>query len=197
MPYPVTLSGPRLTLREFAAEDLDALYSVYRDPVTTRNLSFSPLSREQVAETIERILALAAEQPRAEYALAVCVSATGELIGSARLALGAPDPRGPGEGIDPAADTVQFGIALHAGQHGRGYGRETVTLLLGFAFGTLGVDSVWGARRPANTASKNLMTALGFTETTTLPGHVVRDGVPHDSVIQTLTREAWEASAAS
>jgi len=187
MPHPVTLIGPRLVLREFDRADATALHTIYGDPVTTEHLSFEPRTAEQVLAILDRIADAAATEPRADYSLAVCLGdVDGELIGMGRLALGKPDARGPSAGLDPAAASAGFGLAIGADRWHHGYGREALDLLLDYAFDTLGVEEVWGARGPANQASKKLMERRGFTETITIKDHITKYGVFRDSIVHVL-----------
>lgn len=189
MLYPVTLIGPRLVLREFNQADVTALHSIYGDPATTEHLSFEPRTPDQVAAILDRIGASAAAIPRADYSLAVCLGdAEGELIGMGRLALGKPGARGPSAGLDPKAASAGFGLAIGAGHWHHGYGREALDLLIEYAFGTLGVEEVWGARGPSNKASKRLMERRGFTEGITIKDHITKNGVPRDSIVHVLKK---------
>ena len=186
MSDPVTLTGPRLVLREFTEADVTPPHAISGAPATTEHLSFEPRSAEQVAATIERIIAAAGAQPRADYSLAVCVAESGELIGMGRIARGAPNGAGPSAGLDAASRSAQFGLAIRADRWHLGYGREALDLLIDLAFDTVGADEVWGARGPANQASKALMEGRGFTESFTIPSHITKNGAPRDSIVHIL-----------
>jgi ribosomal-protein-alanine N-acetyltransferase len=194
VPHPVTLTGPYITLRELTEDDTAALHAVYGDPATSEHLSFEPRTVEQTRAIIERVLTSATHTPRVDYTLAVCLTNTDSaLIGTGRLALGAPDARGPSAGLDAHSTAAQFGLAIRADHWHHGHGTQTLTLLLGYAFHTLGIQQVWGARGPRNTASKALMDALGFTEAYTIPQHIIKNGVPRDSIIHVIHRHQWRA----
>ena len=197
MPHPVTMTGPRLTLCEFTAADAPALHAIYGDPVTTEHLSFEPRTEDQIHALLERIQHSATEQPRVDYTLAVHLADTGELIGTGRLALSTPDIGGPNAGLRPDSPAAQFGLAIHAKHWHHGYGREALTLLIHYAFTELGVDEVWGARGPANTASQSLMDSSGFSQTFTIPGHITKNGALRDSIVHTLRKEQWNGQPAT
>lgn len=191
MSYPVALSGPRLQLREFTDDDGPALHAIYSDLATTEHLSFEPRTREQVDALLGRIQELAAAQPRVDYTLALCLTATRELIGTGRLALGTPDQAGPNAGPRAESPAAQFGLAVYAERWRSGFGGEALDLLTDYAFTELGVNEVWGARGPANTASQALMKAAGFIETFTIPDHITKNGAPRDSIVHVLQKEIW------
>lgn len=185
--YPVTKRGARVSLRELTADDVDALTSVYGDPVTTEQLSFEPRTREQVAALITRLMVAAVTQPRVEYMLAIALNDTDELIGTMRLAYAEITPAPPST-VGVIGDTAQFGCAVSATQWGHGYGREATTLILELAFADLRIERVWGARGPDNKASATLMQRLGFTDTTRFPNHITKAGKPRDSIVAVVRR---------
>ncbi len=89
--YPVSLAGQRLKLREFAADDTEALHKVYGDADATRHLSFEARTLEQVERIVKAAMDSAVASERCEYMLAVADIETEELIGAARIALGEHD----------------------------------------------------------------------------------------------------------
>ena len=192
MTHPVALTSTRLSLREFTAADHEHLHAIYSDESTTEHLSFEPRTADQVTALLDHIAQAAHTRPRLDYTLAVTLNDTRQLIGTGRLALGTPDQAGPNATLRPSSKAAQFGLAIHAPYWRNGYGREALALLVDYAFEHLGVEEVWGARGPANTASAALMTAAGFTETITIPNHIVKNGQPRDSVVHVLHKYVWE-----
>ncbi|WP_079063037.1 GNAT family N-acetyltransferase [Peterkaempfera griseoplana] len=91
--HPICRRGPRLTLRQLTVEDVDAVHTIYGSPEATAHLSFEPRSLDQVGAIVTRSIASAAAEPRDEYAVAVIESASGALVGFARLAANATPPR--------------------------------------------------------------------------------------------------------
>lgn len=191
MAHPVALAGPRITLREFSRADHVDLHTIYGDATTTENLSFEPRTTEQITALLERIEQAAHAEPRLDYTLAITLNETGRLVGTGRLALGTPDQDGPNAGLRADSPAAQFGLAIHAPYWRSGYGRETLDLLISYAFTHLGVEEAWGARGPDNAASATLMKAAGFTETITIANHIVKNGQPRDSVVHVLHKNAW------
>jgi RimJ/RimL family protein N-acetyltransferase len=189
MAYPVVVTGPRVTLREFAPADHADLHAIYGDQKTTEHLSFEPRTPEQVTALLKNIEKAARAEPRLDYTLAIALNGTGELIGTGRLALGTPDQAGPNAGLRADSPAAQFGLAIYAPYWGRGYGHEVLDLLIDYAFTHLGVDEVWGARGPANMASAALMKSSGFTEKMIIPHHITKAGVARDSVVHVLYKD--------
>ncbi|MEU5162190.1 GNAT family N-acetyltransferase [Streptomyces sp. NPDC020875] len=177
---PVHRTGPRLALRELEPADGDGVFAVYGDPVATRHLSFEPRTRDQAEGIVARSIASATEVPRTEYAVAV-VEHHGPLVGFGRLALDPHQLRG-----------TTFGFALRPDVWGRGYGVETVRLLLGLGFDGLGLHRIWGARAPMNVASAATMTAAGMVEERRIREHVHKAGAWRDSVVHAMLDREWQ-----
>jgi len=174
--------GDRLLLRELAPADVDAVHAIYGDPRATEHLSFDPRSRDQVEQIVARSIEAARADERHEYALAVVEQAGGDLVGFGRLALDPHQPR-----------AATMGFALRASSWGRGYGVETVRLLLAVAFDDLGVHRVWGARSPANEASARTMERAGMVVEGRIREHIQRGGRWRDSIVYAVLDHEWQS----
>ncbi|MDQ0579438.1 ribosomal-protein-alanine N-acetyltransferase [Streptomyces rishiriensis] len=171
-------------MRELAIPDVEALLAIYGSPEATEHLSFEPRNRQQVEQVVTWSVSAATATPRTEYALGVVESETAELIGSGRLALDPHQQRG-----------ATLGFALRPDVWGRGYGVETVRLLLSVGFNDLRLHRIWGARSPVNEASANTMRAVGMVEEGTIREHVLKAGQWRDSVVHAiLEREFFSGS---
>ncbi len=176
--YPVKIEGERICLREFAENDVDGMLRIYGDPIATRQLSFEPRSREEVERFIAKAMAQAKEEPRVEYALAVVLKETDELIGSARLALG-------------EHRSGQVGGALRTDQWGKGLAVEGAHLLFDLGFRQLGLHRIWAARAPDNTASERLLRKIGMQEEGRIRDHVFVRGAWRDSITHSILEHEW------
>ncbi|GAA2302008.1 hypothetical protein GCM10010149_59150 [Nonomuraea roseoviolacea subsp. roseoviolacea] len=179
--HPVTITTPRLHLREFESGDADALLAIYGDPAVARHMSFEPRNRDQVEATIANVMAAAGQEPRLDYSLAG-VLPSGELVAFARLAIDVGHP---------LQNSGQIGFALRADQWGRGLGGETVRLLLRLGFDELGLYRIWGARSPVNEASARVMSKVGMVEEGTIRGHLKLASGWRDSVVHSILRPEW------
>lgn len=179
--YPVKIDGEWIALREFTADDVDALLPIYGDPEATRHMSFEPQTREQVAQFPANAARQAQETPRLEYALAVALTRTGDLIGSARLALG-------------EHRSGQIGFALRVDQWGQGLGTETARLLLELGFRRLGLHRIWAARAPDNVSARVLW-KVGMVPEGRIRDHVFVRGAWRDSVTYSILEDEWRSPA--
>lgn len=77
-------------------------------------------------------------------------------------------------------DHAELGYAFHPAFRGRGYAAESVAALVAWAFEELGVTRVVAGTAAHNTASRRLLTRLGFREAGQSPVSFVTDatGMP-------------------
>lgn len=174
----ISIDGPRLSFRELREDDVDALLAIYGSEVATEHLSFDPRPRDSVAGVIASGIADTKADPRTVYALAVTERDSPDLIGYARLAL-------------EAHRAGQIGFALNPSVWGRGYGTETVQMLLQLGFEHLGLHRIWGARSPKNLASAGAMSRNGMVEEARIRDHVFTHGAWRDSITHVILEDEW------
>ncbi|MBS2539107.1 GNAT family N-acetyltransferase [Catenulispora sp. NF23] len=177
---PVTLEGPRLRFRELREDDIDALFAIYGSEVVTEHLSFDPRPLDSVVGIIASGIADRRVDPRTAYGLAVTLRTDSGLIGYARLTL-------------EAHRAGQIGFALDPSVWGRGYGTETVQLLLQLGFDQLGLHRMWGARSPENAASSGAMSRNAMVEEARIRDHVFTHGAWRDSITHVILEDEWRA----
>lgn len=173
--YPVIINGSMVSLREFTDDDVVPLHKIYGNEEATRHLSFEPRTVGQVESIVNAAMESAGAKPITEYMLAVA-DKDGELIGSARLAVG-------------EHESAQIGFALRPDHWRQGKGLETVRLLQRLGFGELGLHRIWGARSPLNLVSARTMRAAGMVEEGTIRGHLYTRGAWRDSVVHSILCE--------
>jgi len=125
--YPVTITGQRINLREFRAEDLDSSMAIVGDPEVTESLSFDTRDRSDQAKRLASDIARAQSDPRPDYYLAVADS-DDILVGFVRLGLG-------------GHNSAELGYAVRRRDWGKGYATEAAALMLDFGFQTLHLAS--------------------------------------------------------
>ncbi|MEU9127405.1 GNAT family N-acetyltransferase [Kitasatospora sp. NPDC048540] len=179
----VRLSGPRLTLREYAhtPQEVAALHAVLGDPHTVRHLAFEPYGFEDCADQIELYLEEAEREPRTVYRLAVRRRADGEdapAIGTAALTLDG----------DRAA---QLGFALRRDTWGLGYAGEITGLLCRLGFARLGLHRLAARTDPGNLACARVLTRAGFHREGRIRHDLCRAGRWLDSDQYSLLEHEW------
>jgi RimJ/RimL family protein N-acetyltransferase len=93
------------------------------------------------------------------------------------------------------AQTCELGIAIGDKDYwGRGCGRESIRLLLGYAFKYLNYRKVWLRVHAVNKRAIRAYQACGFVEEGRQRAHVWSNGAYDDLVLMGILREEWRES---
>lgn len=177
-PFP-TLETERLMLTDMEAEHAPALYAMRSDEEVMRYLDRPLLgSLAEAEDMIERIQREWAAGEIINWA--VCLRETGECIGYVGFYR-----------MDFAADVVEIGYTMAKAHWRRGYGREALRAVLGWAFESFGAHKVSADVNIANEASMGLLERLGFQREAVLREDFFFAGRHLDSVWYGLLREEW------
>jgi ribosomal-protein-alanine N-acetyltransferase len=85
----------------------------------------------------------------------------------------------------------ELGYWLVPGVHGEGYGMESVSLAIDYAFRTYDTPAVGAEAYDFNDASRGLLESLGFREEGRRRKYMFVDGAHRDMVQYGLLREKW------
>jgi RimJ/RimL family protein N-acetyltransferase len=150
------LETPRLILRPFVEEDLDALARIYADPEVTRYLGDgTPNDRATTWRQI--VFDIGYLQLRGYSRLAVVEKASGQLLG--RSGMWFP------EGF-PA---LEVGWTIDRSRWGEGFATEAARVSVDYCWNVLRVDKVCSFIRSRNAASIRVATKLGATLERVIP----------------------------
>lgn len=161
----VWMFGDRLMLRDFEAADEHAVHSYASDPLVTRFMDWGPNS---IADT-RAFLADALEErhspARANFNLAVIVTASDTLIGSGSMSVTSARQR-----------HGELGYVFNRDFWSQGYATEAARLLVRFGFEYLGLRRIRATCRPENHASARVLQKAGLRYE-----GLVRNGAGRDS----------------
>ncbi len=160
----VVATTDRLFLRHLAPADIDALGVIQADPEVMRYVSGRPLSRDETAAQVDRIVAY---QTALGFSLwGVVDRATDALLGRAGLLV---------QIIDGVPE-VEVAYLLARASWGRGLGTEVAEAVGRHAREVIGLRRVVALVHPANVASARVVTKLGFATERRIEWH----GEPRD-----------------
>lgn len=182
----MTLTTPRLLLRELAPDDADALNEIERDERVTRYMSFDPQSLDQTRAYLEAAQRQQAETPRRTFDLAIAPLGAAKLLGRCGLEIRRPEHR----------EAVLWYV-LHPAAWGRGYVSEAATALIDFGFRTLGLHRVWADCDPRNAASCRVAERLGMTREGRLRDNYWLKGEWCDTAVYSLLDREWRGLASA
>jgi RimJ/RimL family protein N-acetyltransferase len=173
MPGKPILETQRLILREFVAEDTDALARVLSDPEAMRYYPMS-FDRKAVEEWIARNQRRCATDGHGLWAMDL--KSSGEMMGDCGITLQEVE----GESLP------EIGYHLRRDMWGRGLASEAAHACRDYGFQQLGLDSMISLIRPENMPSWRVAERIGmkvWKETT-------RNGLRH--LVYRIRREEWE-----
>jgi RimJ/RimL family protein N-acetyltransferase len=180
-PLPL-LAGPRVLLREPRAADAERLFAYTSDPEVTRFLAFDPpRSVTESARFIERAEAFRVHD--VEYVFTIADRLTDDPLGITAL-----------RHIDPVMGTAQIGTWVRRSSWGAGVNREAKGLLLGYAFGPLGLHRIEARIALENGRSRNAFVKLGARFEGTLRQSFRKNGVVLDQALYAILAPEWQAS---
>jgi ribosomal-protein-alanine N-acetyltransferase len=152
LPSPALPSLPRLALREFVREDVDALLALDTDPAVMRYIGDgSTASRADVEAAIERVLRRYAEHPGTGV-WHVTRRDDGRFVGWVSL-------KHAGESPD-----IEVGYRLVPQAWGQGFATELAGAMLQRGFGDLGLPRIIGVTHPDNIASQRVLMKAGLRD---------------------------------
>lgn len=173
----------RLILRSWRDADIDPFHAICSDPVVMATLG-PPMSRDQVAVTVERM-------QRLQRTLGHCFWAMErkddqQLIGWCGIIRGDVDT--------PIANMLEAGWRMTPSAWGKGYVTEAAVASVQWAFDNRDDEAVWAITTPENWASRAVMERLGMEYLPDLDFD--HPGVPLDSpllshVTYRIERELW------
>ncbi|MFZ0297777.1 MAG: GNAT family N-acetyltransferase [Candidatus Sulfotelmatobacter sp.] len=159
---PQILETPRLILREFSTDDVDALERVLSDPETMRFYP-APLDRAGVEKWIVRNCRRYAQDGHGLWAMVL--KTNGELIGDCGLTVQPVD----------TTDEIEIGYHVRRDYWGQGLATETARACRDYGFARLPVDHIISLIRPENLPSRRVAEKNGMT----IWKEVMRKGIPH------------------
>lgn len=178
------LTTDRLTLREYAPDDVAAVLAYQRDPRYLRYYAWTGRTEADVREFLQMFFDWRAEEPRRRFQLAITLSASGQLIGSAGIR------RKPENDWE-----AEIGYELAPDHWGNGYATEAASAIVGFGFRELKVHRISAGCVTENTASVHVLERLGFKLEGRLRENDYFKDRWWDSLLYALLEDEWRADA--
>jgi len=158
------IDTPRLHLRPWTFDDLEAFHGIWGDPQVI--FWAKRWDRDESRAVLEKVFARCAGRPFPMAWLGAFSRATGVAVGNFMLQ---PAPWDASE--------IEVGWHLRRDSWGQGYATEGAAALLRAGFDLLRPARIVCSILPANTRSQQLASRLGFTR---YAENVLRADLPHD-----------------
>jgi RimJ/RimL family protein N-acetyltransferase len=173
------LEGRLVRLRAIERDDLESIWRLRNDLEVEAAVSAeppTPVSLEEVTADWEKGNEEGIDGAR------FAIEVDGEVIGRADLFA-----------LDEYARSIQLGISIATEHQGKGYGKEAVALLVGYAFTHLNVHRVWLDVVADNEPAIRAYRAAGFVEEGRLRDHFWHHGRHKDAIVMGILKPDWEA----
>jgi RimJ/RimL family protein N-acetyltransferase len=168
-----------VVLRPIERDDVPALTAMWQDLETAHRGSDNPPLPRSAEEEMARFERDAEEPPADGAWFAVVLNQ--EVIGNCGLGK-----------IDHYHGRAELGITLRRELWGKGYGQDAMRVLLGYAFRTLNLHSVWLETLADDDRAVGAYRKVGFGESGRLRQHAWFDGAFRDALLMEILRDEWE-----
>jgi RimJ/RimL family protein N-acetyltransferase len=172
------LKGERVTLRAVEREDIKRLHALNQhvELVLAGDGHWQPVPLAAFEKQYEKHLD---NQEQSAFVIEV----DGKVIGDIGL-----------HSRDRRSRVSSFGVAIYDPEYlSKGYGREAIALLLGWAFDTQNYERFWLTTWSTNERAIRCYRAVGFVEEGRLRRQIFVDGQYVDTVVMGLLRDEWRA----
>lgn len=172
----MNLQGERILLRAIELEDLNFLQQLINDSQIENNVvGWSlPVSKEQQKLWYEK-------QQNNQEVIRFMITCGNTLIGMAIL-----------NKIDWKNRSIGINIKLTKQQQGKGYGKETISLLLKYCFEELNFQRIEANILDSNTASKKLFEGCQFIQEGKKRKAIYKANSYHDIYIYSILKEDYK-----
>jgi RimJ/RimL family protein N-acetyltransferase/ubiquinone/menaquinone biosynthesis C-methylase UbiE len=178
MPITLPIETERQILRDFVAEDFDALHAITSDPEVMRFMFHGARTAERQRAMLDEVIVSQREAPRRRYELAVVRRADGRLLGSVDLT---PDEPG----------VADLGYLLGREAWGQGYATEAARTMVAAGFDQLGLHRIFATCDVNHTASARVLEKAGLRRDGVLRGHTFASGRWWDSYLYAVLEDEW------
>lgn len=172
------LRGDGVTIRELRLEDAEQLAGLFNDPEVGRYIPPPPSSAKDFA----RFINWAHEQRRTGSVLCFAIVPDGseQAVGVLQL-----------HELEPPFQNVEWGFVLGRPYWGTGLFQRAATVLLEFAFDTIGVRRLEARAMAANSRANGVLRKLGASEEGHLRQSFLLGGQYHDDVLWSILVTDW------
>jgi ribosomal-protein-alanine N-acetyltransferase len=158
----IIVETSRLRLRTWSLQDLDAFWSIYREPEVWTHLGEEPFAnRDRAGQSLERGIAYQQEHGVSIWAMEL--RETGEIIGCC--------------GFTKSEESFEIAYHLRPCFWGRGYASEAVRAASDHAVQALGAQRVVGIVSSGNPASRRVLEKAGYALESTTHGSGLEEEV--------------------
>lgn len=175
------LETERLILRDFVAEDWQAVLTYQSNPHYLRYYAWATRTPNDVQEFVAMFLKQQTQSPRIKYQLAATLKSSGELIGNCGIRMNSPN-----------AVEADIGYEIDPAHWGRGYATEAASAMIHYGFTELKVHRIWASCIAENVGSARVLEKLGMRQEGHLRENEFFKGHWWDTLIFGILADEWQ-----
>jgi len=174
------IESQRLILRRFKDSDLASFMAYRNDPEVARYQSWDSCEEREARAFIREMESTRAGVPGEWFQFAIESKATQDLIGDCALRVDEHEPY-----------RAEIGFTLARAHQGKGFASEAVSVLLDYAFDTLGLHRVVAIADCRNTPSVALLERVGMRREGHFLENVWFKGGWADEYLYAVLKDEW------
>jgi ribosomal-protein-alanine N-acetyltransferase len=178
------LETERLLLREFVADDWEAVLAYQADPLYLRYYHQTEVTADDARAFVQMFLDQQAEQPRTKFQLALVLKAEGRLVGNCGIRIN-----------DVAQREGNIGYELASRLWGQGLITEAARCIVDFGFRELGLHRIYAWCVADNVGSYRVMEKIGMRREGRLREKEFIKGQWHDHLLYAILEHEWRSAA--
>ena len=181
-PLGLPIETSRLVLRRFRSSDAAAFHAYRNDPEVARWQSWDGIEPAAAVAFVREMETAPLGVPGRWFQIAIGDRAHGALLGDCAFCVSRDAPE------------ARIGFTLARAHHGRGYGFEAVSALVGWLFGSTPIERVVADTDPANQRSWKLLERIGMRRIEHRVQSLAFKGGWADEYLYAMSRDEWLAS---
>ncbi len=162
----------RLTVREFALTDFDAVHDYAQQEEVVQYQAWGPNTKEDTLQFLDEAIAHRYEKPRLTFEMCLELKGRNEVIGGCGLYIENQD-----------FQEAKIGYIVNPKYWNQGLATEAATGLISYAQGQLGIKVIKATTDTRNKASQRVLEKCGFQLEKIMEGHYVQKGWKRDSCL--------------
>jgi [ribosomal protein S5]-alanine N-acetyltransferase len=172
----------RLVLRDFRAEDWQAVHAYQNDPRYLRYYAWTERTPEAVRDFIQMFLDHQQSEPRLKFQLVIELKGSGQLIGNCGIRM-----------EEAGALEADIGYELDPRHWGHGYATEAARAMLSLGFNQFGLHRIWAWCIADNTGSAHVLEKVGMRLEGRMRDKEFFKGRYWDTLLYAILEDEWRA----
>ena len=176
----ISITTPRLELREYIETDIQGVHFYAKDPETVRYMTWGPNTRKDTEDFIQLAITQQSIKPRVNYHFVVTLKESKQIIGGCGIHVRQSKHK-----------LAEIGYCFAKQFWGQGYATETVGSLLEFGFEKMQIHRFVAGCDPNNIPSERVLQKNGLRKEAHFAQALWHRGKWRDSLLYAILDSEW------